>query len=81
MAISGPRFGLRAREAWTFVALVITLIGFGVLPRPLVESSVAASREILQQRQMRRASSDLTLIEARQPDESAGHAPPERQRR
>jgi NADH-quinone oxidoreductase subunit M len=81
MAISGPRFGLRPREAWTFVALVVTLIGFGVLPRPVVESSIAASREILQQRQMRRASSDLTPIAAHLPDESAGHAPPERQPR
>jgi NADH:ubiquinone oxidoreductase subunit 4 (subunit M) len=74
MAISGPRFGLRPREAWTFVALVITLIGFGVMPRLVVESSVAASREILQQRQMRSASSDLTPIAGPLPDESAERA-------
>jgi NADH-quinone oxidoreductase subunit M len=81
MATSGPRFGLRRREAWTFVALVVTLIGFGVLPRPVVDSSVAASREILQRRQMRRPSGDLTRTEAHLPDESAEHAPPERQQR
>jgi len=43
----GVRFGLTKREAWTFVALVIALIGFGVAPRPLVDSRFAASDEIL----------------------------------
>jgi NADH-quinone oxidoreductase subunit M len=45
------RLGLRPREAWTFVALVITLIGLGLAPRPLVDSRFAASGEILEQRE------------------------------
>lgn len=52
-ARSGQRLGLTPREAWTFVALVITLIGFGIAPRPLVASRVRASEEILRLRQMR----------------------------
>jgi NADH-quinone oxidoreductase subunit M len=50
LAHSGVRFGLTRREAWTFVALVIALIGFGVAPRPLVDSRLAASEDILQLR-------------------------------
>jgi NADH:ubiquinone oxidoreductase subunit 4 (subunit M) len=50
---AGLRFGLTPREAWTFVALVITLIGLGVAPRPLVDSRFAASAEILQLRSER----------------------------
>lgn len=46
----GLRFGLTPRESWTFVALVITLIGLGIAPRPLVDSRFAASAEILQRR-------------------------------
>jgi NADH-quinone oxidoreductase subunit M len=46
----GLRLGLTMREAWTFVALVIALVGFGVAPRALVDSQVAASRELLRQR-------------------------------
>ena len=46
------RLGLRPREAWTFVALVIALIGFGLAPRALVNSRFAASEEILRQRQV-----------------------------
>jgi NADH-quinone oxidoreductase subunit M len=45
------RLGLRPREAWTFVALVIALVGLGVAPRALVDSRFAASGEILRQRQ------------------------------
>jgi NADH-quinone oxidoreductase subunit M len=41
------RLGLRPREAWTFVGVVIVLVGFGLAPRPLVESRFAASRDIL----------------------------------
>ena len=44
------RLGLTPREAWTFVALVVTLIGFGLAPRPLVDSRFAASAEILRER-------------------------------
>jgi NADH-quinone oxidoreductase subunit M len=47
------RLGLRPREAWTFMALVITLIGLGLAPRPLVDSRFAASEEILRQREQR----------------------------
>ena len=47
------RLGLRPREAWTFVALVIALIGLGIAPRPLVDSRFEASDEILRLRQER----------------------------
>jgi NADH:ubiquinone oxidoreductase subunit 4 (subunit M) len=50
LAHAGMRLGLRPREAWTFVALVIALIGLGVAPRALVDSRFAASEEILRQR-------------------------------
>jgi NADH-quinone oxidoreductase subunit M len=53
LAHSGLRFGLTRREAWTFVALVIALVGFGVAPRPLVDSRYAASDEILRLRRVR----------------------------
>jgi NADH-quinone oxidoreductase subunit M len=52
LAQSGLRFGLTRREAWTFVALVVVLLGFGVAPRSLVDSRFAASDEILRQRQV-----------------------------
>ena len=47
------RLGLRPREAWTFVAIVIALIGLGLAPRPLVDSRFDASGEILRLRQER----------------------------
>ena len=47
------RLGLTPREAWTFVALVTALIGFGLAPRPLVDSRLDASAEILRLRQER----------------------------
>src|SRR5712692_7031806 len=50
LARSG-RFGLTPREAWTFVALVVALVAFGVAPRPLVDSRFAAGDEILRLRQ------------------------------
>jgi NADH-quinone oxidoreductase subunit M len=46
------RLGLTPREAWTFVALVMALIAFGVAPRPLVDSRLAASEGILRARQV-----------------------------
>jgi NADH-quinone oxidoreductase subunit M len=52
-AHSGLRFGLTRREAWTFVALVIALVGFGVAPRPLVDSRFAAGDDILRLRRVR----------------------------
>jgi len=47
------QLGLRAREAWTFVALVIVLVGLGLVPRPLVDSRFDASERILRLRQNR----------------------------
>jgi NADH-quinone oxidoreductase subunit M len=47
------RLGSRPREAWTFVALVIALLGLGLAPRPLVDSRFDAGNEILRLRQER----------------------------
>jgi NADH-quinone oxidoreductase subunit M len=52
-AHAGARLGLKAREAWTFVALALALIGLGLAPRPLVDSRFHASEEILRLRQER----------------------------
>jgi len=49
-AHSALRFELTRREAWTFIALVVTLIGLGIAPRPLVDSRLAASDTILKMR-------------------------------
>jgi len=49
----GVQLGLRRREAWTFAGLVVLLVGFGVAPRPLADSTFAASEEILQRRALR----------------------------
>jgi NADH-quinone oxidoreductase subunit M len=59
------RLGLRPREAWTFVALVTTLIGLGLAPRPLVDSRIDASDEILRLRQERLASHPSNASTAR----------------
>jgi NADH-quinone oxidoreductase subunit M len=56
------RLGLRPREAWTFLALVITLIGLGLAPRPLVDSRFAASEEILRQREQHRAGTHAPTV-------------------
>jgi NADH-quinone oxidoreductase subunit M len=53
LARSGLRLGLTPREAWTFVALVIALVGLGLAPRPIVDSRFAASHDILRLRQAR----------------------------
>jgi NADH-quinone oxidoreductase subunit M len=53
LAPSNVGLGLRPREALTFVALVIALIGLGLAPRPLVDSRLDASNEILRVRQER----------------------------
>ena len=53
LAHSGLPLGLRRREAWTFGALVIALVGFGIVPRPLVDSRFAASHDILRLREVR----------------------------
>jgi len=55
LAHPGLRLGLRPREAWTFVALVIALIGLGLVPRPLADSRFDASEEIFRLRQERMA--------------------------
>jgi NADH-quinone oxidoreductase subunit M len=47
------RLAVKPLEAWSFVALVIALIGFGLMPRPLVDSRFDASDEILRLRQER----------------------------
>jgi NADH-quinone oxidoreductase subunit M len=46
------RLGLTPREAWTFVAIVIVLIGFGLAPRALADSRFAASDDILAARRV-----------------------------
>src|SRR5262245_14284312 len=50
---SSLQLGLAGREAWTFVALIVTLIGLGLMPRPIVDSRFAASDDILRLRQAR----------------------------
>jgi NADH-quinone oxidoreductase subunit M len=47
------QLGLAPREAWTFVAVIVTLIGLGLVPRPIVDSRFAASEDILRLRQAR----------------------------
>jgi NADH-quinone oxidoreductase subunit M len=47
------RLGLTPREVWTFVALVIALVGLGVAPRALVDSRLAVGEAVLKQRQQR----------------------------
>jgi len=51
LAHADLRLGLKPREAWMFVGLVIALVGLGVAPRALVDARFAASDEILRQRQ------------------------------
>jgi len=62
LAHSGLRLGLTRREAWTFVALVFVLVGFGIAPRPLVESRIAASDDILKRRQVRMLSGQQAAV-------------------
>jgi NADH-quinone oxidoreductase subunit M len=50
---SGVYLGFTRREAWAFAALVIVLVGLGVAPRPIVDSRLVASEEILQRRAIR----------------------------
>ena len=63
-AYGSLRLGLRPREAWTFVALVIALIGLGLAPRPLVDSQFDASGEILRLRQERMSSHERSFSSA-----------------
>jgi NADH-quinone oxidoreductase subunit M len=48
---SSMRLALTNRETWTFVALVLVLVAFGIMPRPLVDSRFAASGDILRLRE------------------------------
>jgi NADH-quinone oxidoreductase subunit M len=41
---------LKRREAWTFGAVVVTLIGFGIAPRLLVDSRFSAAEDVLRLR-------------------------------
>ena len=59
-AHSGVRLGLTPREAWTFLALVVTLVGLGIVPRPLADSRFTASDAILALRQTRRQASTMS---------------------
>jgi NADH-quinone oxidoreductase subunit M len=54
---AGLQLELTRREAWAFVALVMALIGFGLAPRPLVDSRFFASDDILHVRQLHAAES------------------------
>jgi NADH-quinone oxidoreductase subunit M len=49
----GLQLGVRPREAWIFVALVVALVGLGLAPRTLVDSRFDASEEILRVREER----------------------------
>ena len=50
LAPAGLRFGLARLETWAFLGLVLALVGFGIAPRPLVDSRFAASDEIVRLR-------------------------------
>jgi NADH-quinone oxidoreductase subunit M len=64
-AHSDLRASLTPREASTFVALAIALVGFGVAPRPLVDSRFAAAAEILRVREAGRAHIVRRLLPSR----------------
>jgi NADH-quinone oxidoreductase subunit M len=51
IAHSRIQLALRKREAWTFVALVIVLVAFGIAPRRLVDSRFVASDDIIRARE------------------------------
>jgi NADH-quinone oxidoreductase subunit M len=70
-ASSEIRLGLTPREAWTFVALVLTLVGLGVAPRPLVNSRFAASDDILLLRRLRTGGSPSVGVAAARPNAAA----------
>jgi NADH-quinone oxidoreductase subunit M len=55
LADSRVQLGLTRREAWTFALVVLVLVGFGIAPRPIVDSRFAASDEILRLREARLA--------------------------
>ena len=47
---AGVPLGLKRREAWTFGIVLVALIVFGIVPRPLVDSRFAAAEDILRLR-------------------------------
>ena len=53
LADTGIQLGLTRREAWTFTVIVITLVGLGLAPRPIVDSRFTASEQILKARELR----------------------------
>jgi NADH-quinone oxidoreductase subunit M len=55
LASAGFRLGLTRLEAWTFVALVLALVGLGLAPRAIVDSRLEASDNVLRLRQARAA--------------------------
>lgn len=68
LARAGLPLGLKRREAWTFGAVVATLVVFGIVPRPLVASRFAASEAILRLRhQAARAVRGTSTISATRP--------------
>lgn len=48
---SSVHLTVRRSEAWSFAAVVVLLVGLGLLPRLVVDSRFAASEEILRERQ------------------------------
>jgi hypothetical protein len=79
LAHSGPRFELKQREVWSFITLVIVLIGFGVMPRPLVDSRFVASDDIfrLRQEHLRAAGFVHSVPERHETGRRAGDRAPE----
>jgi NADH:ubiquinone oxidoreductase subunit 4 (subunit M) len=79
---SALQLGLTRREAWTFGALVVALVAFGVVPRPLVDSRFAASDQILRARAARLQARDGSAgrLDATIKETSSQGFPPPRSR-
>ena len=58
---AGLPLGLKRREAWTFAAVVVTLVALGIAPRALVDSRFAASDVILRLRRANLEAADRSL--------------------
>jgi NADH:ubiquinone oxidoreductase subunit 4 (subunit M) len=59
--------GLRRREAWTFASLVFVLVIFGLAPRPIVDSRLAAGHAILQLREERLRRGEIPALNLFEP--------------
>lgn len=71
---------LQPRETWTFGALILVLVAFGVAPSPLVDSRFAASEAILRTRRMQTAAPELGPGQATAfGAPRSGHLQPQRQ--